>query len=493
MFKIDLGISSLRAGFTAPALACRGTTISTIKNTSSKATAFLWDFGDSSPVSKDTTPTHTYAHAGTYTITLVAINPIGCRVTDTFRKKITIYEHANPAFTVKRTNCSLTVHFTQTGQNTSTHWAFGDGTHSDTANPAHSFPGQGSYTIRLLVDSGTSCADTQFTHINIKGIKADFSDSFETCSPGKYHFQDLSTGSLKSRLWYLPFASTDTAKNPFFDFGTVPGQFTVSLVVMDSFGCKDSVAKKITVYVNKNISFLDSVYHCNTQVFVKNQSTGIKTLKWYLSDGTTATQDSLTHTFPTDSTISITLITDSGAVCADTLKKTIKISIPKAGYGYSIDTCTGKVSFTNKSEGATAYTWLFDANDTATQPSPSFTFTAKGQYPVKLIAHAASGCIDTITHVISISNGNHKLFIPNVFTPNADGYNNTFLITGLSPCDTYNLAIYNRWGQLLYHARGNYFSWDGIYQGRKLPEGAYYYVFNGRKEGRLEGIVTVIY
>jgi len=492
MFKIDLSIVSLRADFITARYACHGLSVA-FQNSSKNAASYLWDFGDGSSLSTDTAPTHIYQQAGTYTITLVVTNPNSCVGKDTLKKVITIYNQGNPDFTFHRDSCSLTVKFLQTGQNTTTSWSFGDGTYSDSANPVHAYPSQGRYVVRLLVDSGTPCADTSITSFSITGPKANFRDSFPTCSPNIIYFINLSTGALSSRKWYLPFASTDTSKNPVDSFATSKGIYDISLVVTDSTGCRDSISKIITLYPKPNAAFSDSANVCGTKVFVKNLSTGVNSFTWHFSDGTTSRSDSLTHIFPYDTIISIILITDSGALCADTVKKTIKTNLPKAGFTYFIDTCTGHVLFSSTSIGAASYIWQYDAKDSGVGKNVIFTYPVKGQYPVKLTAISSGGCIDTITQVLNITNSNQKLFIPNVFTPNGDIYNNTFVITGLDPCDTYNLSIYNRWGQIFYNSVGNSFSWDGVYHGVKVPEGVYYYVFHGRKEGQLTGTITVIY
>ncbi|MEZ4806503.1 MAG: gliding motility-associated C-terminal domain-containing protein [Flavobacteriales bacterium] len=66
--------------------------------------------------------------------------------------------------------------------------------------------------------------------------------------------------------------------------------------------------------------------------------------------------------------------------------------------------------------------------------------------------------------------------IPNIFTPNGDGVNDTFTITG--GLQHLELNIYNRWGQLVAVRSGRYVSWDGrsTYSGEPCPDGVYFYV-----------------
>ena len=71
--------------------------------------------------------------------------------------------------------------------------------------------------------------------------------------------------------------------------------------------------------------------------------------------------------------------------------------------------------------------------------------------------------------------------VPNVFTPNGDGKNDFFHIKATpNYCfDTFNMKIFNRWGELMYESNDFLFQWDGKNKsGNKLPEGVYYYILN---------------
>ncbi|MDR0207112.1 MAG: gliding motility-associated C-terminal domain-containing protein [Bacteroidales bacterium] len=83
-----------------------------------------------------------------------------------------------------------------------------------------------------------------------------------------------------------------------------------------------------------------------------------------------------------------------------------------------------------------------------------------------------------------------KLIIPNVLTPNGDGYNDVFGIKKLNLSRENELTIYDRWGKSVYHQRnykciykkGNFENIDGAFDGKSrggedLPEGTYYYAF----------------
>lgn len=69
----------------------------------------------------------------------------------------------------------------------------------------------------------------------------------------------------------------------------------------------------------------------------------------------------------------------------------------------------------------------------------------------------------------------------NSFSPNRDGRNDTFVIDGLELFPDNKIFIYNRWGILIYTASPYQNEWDGTWNGEDLPDGTYFYVFDGNE------------
>ena len=72
--------------------------------------------------------------------------------------------------------------------------------------------------------------------------------------------------------------------------------------------------------------------------------------------------------------------------------------------------------------------------------------------------------------------------IPNIFTPNSDGVNDTYKLAGKDdPCyDVMEVKIYNRWGQLIYTSQDPNFEWDGTFEdGKQCGEGVYLVIMDG--------------
>jgi len=83
--------------------------------------------------------------------------------------------------------------------------------------------------------------------------------------------------------------------------------------------------------------------------------------------------------------------------------------------------------------------------------------------------------------------------IPNTFTPNGDGINDTWDIKFLNSYPQCTVQIFNRWGQNVYSSIGYGIPWDGTYKGAALPSGTYYYVINLQNNSQLlSGWVAII-
>ena len=89
-----------------------------------------------------------------------------------------------------------------------------------------------------------------------------------------------------------------------------------------------------------------------------------------------------------------------------------------------------------------------------------------------------------------------SIYIPNTFTPNGDGMNDTFGVYG-EAIKEFNIQVYNRWGEMIFETASVDNRWDGTYQGVQVPQGIYVYKVAARgKEGKKlvkDGTVNVIY
>ena len=108
-------------------------------------------------------------------------------------------------------------------------------------------------------------------------------------------------------------------------------------------------------------------------------------------------------------------------------------------------------------------------------------------YRVKI--QTAEGCeIDQTVEIVVID-----VKIPNGFTPNADGANDTWELAGIAQYPNCTVEVLNRWGAVVFKSQGYQTEWDGTQNGQALPVGTYYYVVNLREvDYKLAGSVSVI-
>lgn len=84
-------------------------------------------------------------------------------------------------------------------------------------------------------------------------------------------------------------------------------------------------------------------------------------------------------------------------------------------------------------------------------------------------------CTDDIISTVTLLDY-QEILIPNLVTPNGDGFNDTFEISGLQKYSNYKVEIYNRLGLKLYESSNYLNDWDGYYNGNPLPIGTYFYI-----------------
>jgi gliding motility-associated-like protein len=110
-------------------------------------------------------------------------------------------------------------------------------------------------------------------------------------------------------------------------------------------------------------------------------------------------------------------------------------------------------------------------------------------------------CLDDIPlfdlqHSFEIgSNDRECLFIPSVFTPNADGINDTWQIDGIELYENPTIRVFDRWGQMIFESLDqDYVPWDGVSQisNKNQEIATYYYVINLNIDNKkYNGSVTI--
>jgi gliding motility-associated-like protein len=107
-----------------------------------------------------------------------------------------------------------------------------------------------------------------------------------------------------------------------------------------------------------------------------------------------------------------------------------------------------------------------------------------------LTVTSAGGCQASATIKINVS---EQMVIPNAFTPNSDGVNDTWNIAGLTAYPNCTVNVFNRYGAGIFRSVGYSKDWNGSFNGYLLPSGTYYYVVDLKDGSKpLSGYVVLL-
>ena len=107
-----------------------------------------------------------------------------------------------------------------------------------------------------------------------------------------------------------------------------------------------------------------------------------------------------------------------------------------------------------------------------------------------------NGCSDTASVIITVNPNILTVVVPNLLTPNSDGFNDYLTIPNLDTYPNNEIFIFNAYGQVIYEARPYNNDWDATYSGSKIPDGTYYYVLNlndpVNAPDPYQGVITIL-
>jgi gliding motility-associated-like protein len=146
------------------------------------------------------------------------------------------------------------------------------------------------------------------------------------------------------------------------------------------------------------------------------------------------------------------------------------------------------ISFTNTSTGdPQGFNWDFGDGNTSTDENPIHSYVSEGTYQITLTVDYAYGCSYTVAYTIIVGLG-YEIEMPNAFTPNGDGVNDTFRPVYLGMKEV-KLEIYDTWGGLLYmesSTTNTFVGWDGTVDGKPIENGNYIYQLTATARNDLE-------
>jgi gliding motility-associated-like protein len=203
------------------------------------------------------------------------------------------------------------------------------------------------------------------------------------------------------------------------------------------------------------------------------------TYQWDLDRGIT-TGDANPSAVYYNGTFTATLIVTNAFNCSDTLTKSfVVLPTPQVIPTFSPQNpnmLDPLVTFIDASQSnIVSRQWTIVGETSSTDSIFSYYFNKAGNYTGILVVTNSSGCTDSIQFPIRIKDET-SIYIPNAFTPSSDGLNELFTAYGVN-WRTFQMWIFDRWGQELYFSNDPEKGWNGLDRntGETLAQGVYVY------------------
>ena len=483
--------------------------------------SWVWDYGDGSPLDTILSPgpgntSHPYSSLNSFHVVLKITNSHGC--VDTISKLVESYPCITASFAHSDTllcanypiafsDSSLPVNRIDQWQ-----WFFGDGLDTlyntyDT-NVTHRYANSGTYAVKLVISatiSGRTFIDTMSRLVTVHPTPLTQFANKAVCLDQITLFTDTTlTYGAKILSWKWTFGEptsgildTSTVRNPSHKYDTT-GIYDVKLLVMNKFGCKDSLTKSTRVFAlpsahfNSTIACSGNPTHFNDRTIVAD--TSIFFWHWNFGEANTRKDTAIVqnpvYQYKNEGTYQVKLIVKDKNGCYDTADSTVVVNVtPLSAFSVTekVNNMIGKIKLNNNSENADSFYWDFGdpTIPNSTDESPIVTYSHDDTYLIMLVSSNSYQCSDTTYFKYEVLF--KGLYIPNAFAPTSGILGvSAFHPVGVNiKAGTYLIQVFDTWGHLMWqskeldtegHPAG---SWDGNdLSGNPAPTGTYMWKVN---------------
>lgn len=325
---------------------------------------------------------------------------------------------------------------------------------------------QGKYWCTALDSNGCLWVDTvkltEYTHnfVDLGEDTALCTGDKAILDPGSYDKYEWSTGDTTSTI-------------------TVGYAGSFGVKVTDGNGCSSEDSKSIIYFDNATVNLGEDTTLCKGDSLSISASFPFSTYEW--DDGSSDTSFLVTK----PGTYSITITNYCGTVSDDITVDYIDdvtMSLGEDDFFCFAD----RYRLEPTAIGAQVYEWT-------TGDSTSYIYVEEpGTYGVTVYDFCGNSGYDEVELTAGI---NQKNMIPNSFTPNRDGKNETWR-TFIRPSGEFNLVVVDRWGKQVFQSSDPTEEWDGTWEGQPLPAANYLYrveFVNCQNQKEISnGLVTIV-
>ncbi|MBK9504692.1 MAG: choice-of-anchor L domain-containing protein [Chitinophagales bacterium] len=244
-----------------------------------------------------------------------------------------------------------------------------------------------------------------------------------------------------------------------------------TIVVTIEAGCITGLDDSLVLYIYDAIPVAispDTIICPGTDAVLV--ASGGETYSWTPEATLSDPSASTTVASPTEETTYT--VTSTLASCINTASTTVSIQESSAYAGEDTTIYFGESAFL-EATGGVEYTWLPIL--TLSNPDIADPLATPGVTTVYTVyVTTAIGCEFTDQVTVNVSS-DALVGVPNAFSPNGDGFNDGFTVIVRGQLASYNLQIFNRWGEQVFESTNFTNSWKGIYNNEEQPLGSYTY------------------
>lgn len=366
-------------------------------------------------------------------------------------------------------------------------WTFSNGFTTTDSNAVYTFTEPGIYTIKLLAIDTSTCngMDSIEKQIIILNNSTSTLPEITICQSAKTQIGMPPSPDQVTYEWdYDPSLNETGVPNPF----ASPDSTTTYTLKITKGICTDTVMQTVVVFSDA-VEVQASVATCpgDTVALKATNSKPGQTLNYYWSpEGLIiAGQGSSSPLVsPSNDTTFTVLVTNqlgctyTGNVFVDVVSKLPSVSA--SAHPYSIPySDTSQLEITG--EGIFRFVWEYDETLSDTSSANPLAFPLETTI-YRVYAEDENGCTVSDTVIVYVYRTPCKdggVFLPNAFSPNGDGVNDVLRVRSLRVTELY-LAVYDRWGQLMFETDDQNKTWDGTYGGKPLDSGVFGYYMKAK-------------
>ncbi|MDD2983970.1 MAG: gliding motility-associated C-terminal domain-containing protein [Crocinitomicaceae bacterium] len=334
-------------------------------------------------------------------------------------------------------------------------------------------PNQGNQIQATVFEALAPCDGTTYTAVG-------------TCVTTATNFFNVSALGLNANTTY--YVVVNGAKN---------GGATIAAEVSMNVDISGSGIDRLVPFVSVGV-FNDTLCQGETYTFytLLTNCSGASSFNWYINGDLVAVSDSTYFETSAIQNGDIVTVSNScfGQCPVEVSASTMPLVVTSVQVNAGIDTTIkqGESVQLNGTTNGTSYSW-----------SPAFSLSSPSiQNPIAVpdvtttytLTATLDGCSNSDAMTVFVD---ETLEITNTFTPNGDGYNDTWKIPALDKYPNCLVQIFDRWGQMLYQTTGygDKKAWDGTSKGKPMEASVYFYVIEVRNSDfpkPIRGSITLV-